>query len=66
MTWKQFLFVLPLLLLVTTFSLYPIFTSGVYSLFDYQTNDQTRNAVYTGSKLNAPLLVEDGDYLLFY
>ncbi len=65
-TWRQFLFVLPLLLLVSVFSLYPIFTSGVYSFFDYQTNDQTRNALYTGGHLNAPLYHEDGTYLNFY
>ncbi len=66
MTWRQFLFVLPLLLLVSVFSLYPIITSGVYSFFDYQTNDQTRNAMYTGGHLNAPLFHEDGKYLNFY
>ncbi|NLD52841.1 MAG: sugar ABC transporter permease [Clostridiales bacterium] len=65
-TWRQFLFVLPLLLLVSVFSLYPIFTSGVYSFFDYQTNDQTRNALYTEGHLNAPLFHEDGTYLNFY
>ncbi len=66
MTWKQFLFVLPLLLLVAVFSLYPIFSSGLYTLFDYQTNDQTRNSLYTGGNLNAELFHEDGLYLNHY
>ena len=66
MTWKEFLFVLPLLLLVAVFSLYPIFSSGLYTLFDYQTNDQTRNRLYTGGNLNAELFYEDGRYLSHY
>jgi multiple sugar transport system permease protein len=66
MTWKEFLFVLPLLLLVAVFSLYPIFSSGLYTLFDYQTNDQTRNKLYTGGNLNAELFYEDGQYLSHY
>ena len=66
MTWKEFLFVLPLLLLVAVFSLYPIFSSGLYTLFDYQTNDQTRNRLYTGGNLNAELFYEDGRYLNHY
>lgn len=66
MTWKEFLFVLPLLLLVLIFSLYPIASSFVYTLFDYQTNNQTRNALYTGAVLNASLYAEDCDYLAHY
>lgn len=66
MTWRQFLFVLPLLLLVSAFSLYPIVSSGVYSFFDYQINDQTRNQLYTEGHLNAQLMHEDGRYLDFY
>lgn len=66
MTWKEFLFVLPLLLIVAVFSLYPIITSGVYTVFDYQTNNQTKNALYTGGSLNAPLYVENLEYLRYY
>ncbi len=66
MTWKEFMFVLPLLLLVSVFSLYPILSSFVYTLFDYQTNNQTKNALYTGATLNAQLYAEDCDYLAYY
>jgi len=48
------------------FSLYPIASSFVYTLFDYQTNNQTRNALYTGAVLNAVLYAEDCDYLAHY
>ena len=66
MTWKEFTFVLPLLLLVSIFSLYPIVSSFVYTLFDYQTNNQARNALYTGAVLNASLYAEDCDYIVRY
>jgi len=66
MTWKEFSFVLPLLLLVSIFSLYPIVSSFVYTLFDYQTNNQAKNALYTGAVLNASLYAEDCDYLAHY
>lgn len=66
MTWKEFLFILPLLVLVSVFSLYPILSSGVYTLFDYQTNKQDKNALYTGAVLNASLYAEDCDYLAYY
>lgn len=66
MTWKEFLFILPLLLLVAVFSLYPIFSSLAYTLFDYQTNNQAKNALYTGATLNASLYAEDCDYLAYY
>lgn len=66
MTWKEFLFVLPLLLLVAVFSLYPILSSGVYTLFDYQTNNQSLNRLYTGGNLNAELFHEDCEYINHY
>ena len=66
MTWKEFLFVLPLLLLVMVFSLYPIASSFVYTLFDYQTNNQAKNTLYTGATLNAALYAEDCDYFVHY
>ncbi len=66
MTWKEFCFILPLLVLVSVFSLYPILSSFVYTLFDYQTNKQSKNALYTGSVLNTSLYAEDCDYLAYY
>ncbi|MCE5344374.1 MAG: sugar ABC transporter permease [Eubacteriales bacterium] len=66
MTWKEFCFILPLLLLVSVFSLYPILSSFSYTLFDYQTNNQAKNALYTAATLNTMLYVEDCDYLVYY
>jgi len=66
MTLKELMFVLPLLLLVCAFSLYPIITSGVYTLFDYQRNNQSLNKLFLSGSLNAGLFAEDLQYAEFY
>ena len=43
MTFKQFVFILPLLLFICVFSFYPIVTSFMYSLFDLIVNIQECN-----------------------
>lgn len=63
---KQVAFLLPLLLLLAVFAIYPIITSVVYSLFDYRTNDPTVAGLYTGSNFNAPLFYEDCDYIAWF
>ena len=65
-TLKQSLFLLPLLILLAVFAVYPILTSAVYSLFDYRTNDQTVAGLYTGEKFNALLFNEDCGYVTWY
>ena len=65
-TFKQALFLMPLIILLGIFAIYPIVTSAVYSLFDYRTNDQTAAGLYTSSKFNAPLFYEDAGYITWY
>ena len=65
-TFKQTLFLMPLLILLGIFAVYPIVTSAVYSLFDYRTNDQSVAGLYTSSKFNAPLFYEDAGYITWY
>lgn len=65
-SFKQTLFLLPLLILLGIFAVYPIITSAVYSLFDYRTNDQTVGGLYTSSRFNAPLFSEDCGYITWY
>lgn len=65
-TFKQALFLLPLLILLGIFAVYPIVTSAVYSLFDYRTNDQKVAGLYTSPQFNAPLFVEDCGYITWY
>ncbi|WP_312640696.1 sugar ABC transporter permease [Hydrogenoanaerobacterium sp.] len=66
MTLKQFLFILPLLILIAVFSLYPIFSSFLYTLFDYRTNDQQYNKLFLHSSFNAGLFYEDCDYINYF
>lgn len=63
---KQAAFLLPLLLLLAVFAIYPIITSVVYSMFDYRTNDPTAAGLYTGSNFNAPLFYEDCDFIAWF
>lgn len=63
---KQAAFLVPLLLLLAIFAVYPILTSVVYSLFDYRTNDPTTAGLYTDARFNAPLFYEDCDYAAWY
>ena len=65
-SFKQALFLLPLLILLGIFAVYPIITSAIYSLFDYRTNDQTVGGLYTSSRFNAPLFSEDCGYITWY
>ena len=65
-TFRQALFLMPLLILLGIFAVYPILTSAVYSLFDYRTNDQSVGGLYTSSKMNAPLFAEDCGYITWY
>ena len=50
MTFKQFLFILPLLIFIGVFSIYPIVTSFMYTFFDYRINDQTANSFYLSER----------------
>lgn len=66
MTFKQFLFIVPLLLFIGVFSIYPIVTSFMYTFFDYRTNDQHYNSFYLKEKLNCSLFVEDCKYVNYF
>ena len=65
-TFKQAMFLMPLLLLLCIFAVYPIITSAVYSLFDYRTNDQSLGGLYTKAQFNAPLFAEDAGYVTWF
>ena len=66
MTFKQFLFILPLLIFIGIFSIYPIVTSLVYTLFDYRTNDQQYNSFYMSEQLNEELFAQDLGYVSWF
>ena len=66
MTFKQFLFILPLLIFICVFSIYPIVTSFMYTFFDYRINDQTANSFYLSERFNGELFYEDCDYINYF
>lgn len=66
MTFKQFLFILPLLIFIGVFSIYPILTSFMYTFFDYRINDQSYNSFYISEKVNCDLFYEDCDYINYF
>ena len=66
MTFKQFLFILPLLIFIGVFSIYPIVTSFMYTFFDYRINNQTANSFYLSERFNGELFYEDCDYINYF
>ena len=66
MTFKQFLFILPLLIFIGVFSIYPIVTSFMYTFFDYRINDQTANSFYLSERFNGELFYEHCDYINYF
>ena len=66
MSFKQFLFIVPLLCFIGVFSLYPIVTSFLYTFFDYRTNDQRYNNFYINEKFNGELFAEDCQYVNYF
>lgn len=66
MSFKQLLFILPLLIIVTVFSIYPIISSFIYTAFDYRINDQQYSKLYLTGSFNAELFYQTGGYVAFY
>lgn len=63
---KELLFILPVLLILTIFSVYSIIQTGIYSLFDYQLNDPQKAGLYTSDRFNTPLFEENMKYIKFF
>ncbi|MCL1862383.1 MAG: sugar ABC transporter permease [Defluviitaleaceae bacterium] len=65
-TFKQFLFILPLLLILAVFSVFPILSSFVYTAFDYRPTDPTRASLFLSESFNSGGFHEDGFFLTFF
>jgi len=65
-TFKEFLFILPVLLMLAVFSVYSIVQTGAYSLFDYQLNDPMKAGLYTNDRFNTGLFEENMKYIKFF
>ncbi len=66
MGFKESLFILPAILLIALFSLWPIFKVINYSFFDYQLNDQQKSKLSTEEKFNVDLFMENSDYVSMF
>lgn len=63
---REFLFMVPLFILLGVFSVYPILQTFSYSFFDYKLNDQQKAGLYISNKYNADLFNETAGYAIFY
>ena len=61
-----YLFILPALILIILFSIWPIVASLRYAFFDLQLNDQARSDLYTEASYNLRLHNETIDYIRYY
>ena len=65
-TFKQFLFILPLLVILAVFSVFPIMSSFVYTAFDYRPTDPQRASLFLSESFNADGFYEDGFFINFF
>lgn len=66
MGFKESLFILPAIILIAIFSLWPIYKVINYSFFDYQLNDQQKSKLSTEEKFNVDLFMENADYVSMF
>lgn len=66
MGFKESLFILPAIILIAFFSLWPIFKVINYSFFDYQLNDQQKSKLSMDAKFNVDLFMENSDYVMMF
>lgn len=66
MGFKESLFILPAIIIIAIFSLWPIFKVINYSFFDYQLNDQQKSQLSLKEKFNVDLFNENSDYVCMF
>lgn len=66
MGWKEFLFILPTLILIGIFSLWPVVQSFVYTFFDYRLNDPQKAGLYINERFNTDLFQETTLYVSMF
>lgn len=63
---KEFLFIVPVILLIAVFSLWPVIQSFTYTFFDYRLNNQTKAGLYVSEQFNFDLYDETQMYLKMF
>ncbi|MDF2612464.1 MAG: sugA 2 [Clostridia bacterium] len=65
-TFREFLFILPILAIISVFSIWPILDSVKYTVFDYRLNDQQKSKMFLGDRFNTSAFNENTKYINFY
>ena len=66
MTFRQFLFIVPLLIIVAIFSIWPILTSFSYTFFDYQLNNIQKSKLSLYGSFSAENFKENSEYVKIF
>jgi len=66
MGFKEWLFIVPTLLLIGVFSLWPVLQSFTYTFFDYRLNDQQKAGLYLSERFNTSLFNETQMYVTMF
>lgn len=63
---REYLFLVPLIVLIVIFSLLPVIQSFAYTFFDYRLNDQQKAGLYLSERFNYDLFDETQLYLTMF
>jgi multiple sugar transport system permease protein len=63
---KEWLFILPTVLIIGIFSLWPVLQSLTYTFFDYRLNDQQKAGLYLSERFNVSLFNETQMYIAMF
>lgn len=66
MTFKEFLFIVPLLVIISVFSIWPILTSFSYTFFDYQLNNAQKSKLSFSGSFSADNFKENSEYIKIF
>ncbi|MDK2787762.1 MAG: trehalose/maltose transport system permease protein [Epulopiscium sp.] len=66
LSFREFLFILPILVIISVFSIWPILDTLKYTVFDYRLNDQQKSQMFLGERFNTDLFNENAKYVRFY
>lgn len=66
LSFREFLFILPILVIISIFSIWPILDTLKYTVFDYRLNDQQKSQMFLGDRFNTDLFNENIKYVRFY
>ncbi|HEY8436562.1 MAG TPA: sugar ABC transporter permease [Haloplasmataceae bacterium] len=61
-----YILIVPALILIAVFSIYPIIQSLSFALFDYQVNDQQKNGMFFQSRFNVQYMTEKLEHIEIY